>query len=435
MRSIRQAPKPLLGAVSVPGDKSISHRAIMLGALCEKGLRVRGLADGEDVKSTRRCLEALGIRIREENGETIINETGVLPAKPVGRLDCGNSGTTMRLLAGILAGQPFDSELCGDASLSRRPMGRVADPLNLMGARVSLSPADRPPLTVRGRRPLRSIHYRLPVPSAQVKSAVLLAGLFADGPSTVEDGFHTRDHTERMLRWLSDREEPGDRGGAPLGRGTVATVEPRPLKGGMTLVVPGDISSAAFFFAAAALVPGSRLTVRNVGLNPTRTGFLDALREMGGKVETFAIREEGGEPVGDVTASYSPLSGMRLSPDRAPSLIDEAPLLAVLAACASGTTRLEGLGELRHKESDRLEGMAAGLGALGAKVEIQGDCLVIQGTGRLRGGAVKTLGDHRLAMAFATAGLAAEGGTSLDDEACVSISYPRFFETLEGLLG
>ena len=429
MRTIQPAGRPLKGQLSVPGDKSISHRALMLGALSLDGLRVRGLSNGEDVRSTRRCLEALGAKIDAGVASVVVRGRG--KGEPFsaakGPLDCGNSGTTMRLMMGILSGQPFESRLIGDASLSRRPMRRVAAPLMSMGANITLTAQGCAPLTVSGRRPLRSTTYRLPVASAQVKSAVLLAGLFADGEVVVEDPFFSRDHTERMLSWLSD-------GKALSRQGERIRVRPYDLQGGRELNVAGDISSAAFFLAGAAMVPGSDVVARAVGLNPTRIGFLDALREMGARVEMLGARSEGGEPVGDVQVRHAPLQGLRLSADKVPSLVDEVPMLAVLAATANGESVLEGLGELRLKESDRLEGIAAGLRALGAEAKVEGENLRILGPAKFKSASLKTLGDHRLAMAYSIAALAAQGPVTIDDDACVGISYPSFYADLGRLL-
>lgn len=429
MRILKRAVRPLRGELVVPGDKSISHRSLMLGALTRDGLTISHLSNGEDVRSTRRCLEALGVSIIEKSGVIVVKGHGGRQplAAPSQALDCGNSGTTMRLMSGLLAGQPFESQLIGDASLSRRPMKRVAEPLSLMGAEINLTPTGCAPMLIRGQKPLRAVTYRLPVPSAQVKSAVLLAGLFSEGTVTVEDPFLSRDHTERMLSWLSN-------GKAVQVQGECISVHAAPLIGGSALTVPGDISSAAFWLGATLLVAGSEVIVQGVGLNPTRAGFLEVLREMGARIEILNPREEAGEPVGDIKASYSSLCAIDLSPEKIPSLVDEVPLLAVLAATAKGKTRLAGLGELRLKESDRLEGIAAGLRSLGAEIEIEGDSLLIQGPTRFHGAALKTLKDHRLAMSFAVAALAAEGEVSIDDDACVAISYPGFFKTLEDLL-
>jgi len=302
----------------------------------------------------------------------------------------------------------------------------VAEPLRAMGAEISLSEGGRVPLRVRGRRPLKALRYRLPVPSAQVKSAILLAGLFADGETVVEDPFASRDHSERMLGWLG--------GEAVLSRrGEAAAVRPGRLKSGRALTVPGDPSSAAFFLAAAALVPGSSVTVRRVGLNPGRLGFLECLREIGADVDVADGGQNGGEPVGDLRAAHAPLKALRLSAQRVPALVDEIPLLAVVLSHAEGTSRLEGLGELRHKESDRLEGTAAALRAIGGDARVDGDALEIRGPARLKGGRVETLADHRLAMAFAVAALAAGGPVELSDAECAAISYPEFFSHLDGL--
>ena len=404
---------PLRGALEVPGDKSVAHRALILGALAEGRLVVRGLPSGQDVASTRRCLEALGVVIREQGAALVVEGRGPGGlAAPAGPLDCGNSGSTMRFLMGVLSGHPFESVLTGDASLSRRPMERVAAPLRGMGAEIETTQGHAP-VTVRGRRPLKGLRYRLPVPSAQVKTAVLLAGLFAEGETSVEDPFGTRDHTERMLSFLG---------------------RPGPLRSEKALSVPGDPSSAAFLAAAAVLVPGSEVIVRRVLLNPGRLGFFEALREMGGRVSWERGGQQAREEVGDITAAAGPLTPLRLAAERVPGLVDEAPLLAVLCACADGESRLEGLGELRLKESDRLEGTAAGLRALGADARADGDALVVRGPTLWRPGAVETWGDHRLAMAFAVAALAGAGPVELSDAACAAVSYPSFFDDL-GRLG
>jgi 3-phosphoshikimate 1-carboxyvinyltransferase len=404
-RVLLPAAEPLRGTVSVPGDKSIAHRAIILGHLAEGGLQPANLPDSDDIRATKACLAALGRR-RE--------------------LPCGDSGTTMRLLMGLLAGMPEEVVLVGGASLSRRPMDRAAEPLRAMGARIRLSPAGTAPVAVRGRRPLKPIRYRLPVPSAQVKSAVLLAGLSADGETVVEDPFGTRDHTERLLGWLAPGSVERD--------GPLVRLRPAPLKGGRAIAMPGDPSSAAFFAAAAAMVEGSEVSLPGICVNPTRSGFFEVLREMGARVEFSAPRDCAGEPVADMTVRWAPLRAVGVPARRVPALIDEAPLLAVVASTAQGTTRIEGLAELRHKESDRLSGIAAALRALGAEVRLDGDALEVRGPARLHGAAVETLGDHRLTMACAAAALAARGETLLSDADCVGKSYPSFFRDLESLL-
>lgn len=409
-RTVARARGPLRGPVRVPGDKSVGHRALLLGTLAEGTLSVRGLSAGEDVRSTRRCLAAMGGRFTESPGLVTVRGLGLggLQA-PEAPLDCGNSGTTMRLLMGVLAGQRFAATLTGDASLSRRPMERVAAPLRLMGADIATTDGHAP-VTVRGRGPLKGLRYRLPVASAQVKSAVLLAGLYAEGETSVEDPFGTRDHTERMLAFLG---------------------HPGPLRSDKALTVPGDPSSAAFFAAAAVLVPGSRLRVERVLLNAGRLGFFTALKEMGARVSWERGGVHGREEVGDVAAEHGPLKALRLPAERVPGLVDEVPLLAVLCAFADGESRLEGLGELRHKESDRLAATAAALTALGAEARVDGDALLVRGPARWTGGRVETLGDHRLAMAFAVAALAGAGPVELSDAACAAVSYPSFFADLE----
>jgi 3-phosphoshikimate 1-carboxyvinyltransferase len=429
MKTVTPACKPLRGTLSVPGDKSIAHRALLFGALCEGVLQVRNMPFGQDVLSTCHCLEAMGVAIRETTETLEIHGKGLRnPLRPPSAaLDCGNSGTSMRLLMGVLAGQPFKAGLSGDASLSRRPMRRVAEPLRAMGAELSLQEGTYPPAQIHGRRPLKPISFELPVPSAQVKSAVLLAGLFAEGQTRITDNFATRDHSERMMEWLG--------GTAVLRRnGTSVFVQPSPLHAPDALCVPGDISSAAFFIGAALLVHGSDITVQGVGINPTRMGFVNALCRMGADVRIFNERESGAEPVADVRVRHSCLNPLQLKTADIPALVDEVPLLAVLASQADGESRFEGLAELRIKESDRLEGTARALRAMGADAAAEGDALVVPGGKRLRGGAVETYGDHRLAMAFTVAALAAEEETVLSDADCAAVSFPNFFAQLEALL-
>ena len=422
------AARPLKGTVRVPGDKSIGHRALIFGALADGGLRIVGLPQGEDVRSTRRCLEALGAAFSEQ-GDAVVAAGGGLSAPwktPQSRLDCGNSGTTMRLLMGLLSGMPLEATLFGDASLSRRPMGRVAEPLRAMGAAIELTGGKFAPVSVRGKRPLSAARYRLPVPSAQVKSAVLLAGLSSNGETIVVDPFGARDHTERMLEWLNASVLRRD--------GPNIHLTPGPLRGdGRVVRVPGDISSASFFMAAASMVEGSDVSLPGVGVNATRMGFISVLKEMGALIEMTNQREEGGEPVADIRVRSAPLRSVTVAAERVPALIDEVPLLAVAAATARRVTRIEGLGELRHKESDRLEGTAKGLRAMGVDARVDGDALEIQGGSKIRGALIETLGDHRLAMAFSVAALVAHGETRLSDAECVAISYPGFFPDLEAL--
>jgi 3-phosphoshikimate 1-carboxyvinyltransferase len=414
--TVRRA-KKLQGEVRLPGDKSISHRALMLGAIATGTTTVRGLSDGADVGSTAGCLRALGVEVAGGRVEGV----GMKGLRaPAGALDCGNSGTTMRLLAGLLSAQEFESELTGDESLSRRPMDRVVEPLRQMGARVSW-----PPLRVGGRGELRGIEYRSPIPSAQVKSALLLAGLFADGATEVVEPAPTRDHTERMLRAMGADVQ------ATAGRSRVAPVQE--LKA-LDLDVPGDLSAASFWLVAAGLVPGSRLRMSGVGLNPTRTAFLELLRRAGFAISVAAAGEVGGEPVGTVeVGTSSELRALNVDGASAAAMIDELPVLAVAATQLPGTSRISGARELRVKESDRIAAMAAALSEMGADIVPTEDGWIINGPRHLEGARVKTLGDHRIAMAMAVAAALADGDTVIEDAECVDISYPRFFEQLERL--
>jgi 3-phosphoshikimate 1-carboxyvinyltransferase len=415
---------PLRGVLRVPGDKSISHRAAILGAIARGTTRISGYLRAEDCLSTLRCLRALGVAI-DDRGSDLEIRGGAL-REPEEILDVGNSGTTIRLLAGVLAGQRFHSVVTGDRSIRRRPMDRVADPLRRMGARISGREGGRlAPLAIDGGD-LRGIAHAIPVASAQVKSALLLAGLFADGDTVVEEPSQSRDHTERMLGVF----------GVEVDRDGLAVH----LRGPQSLTateirVPGDLSSAAFFLVAAALVSGSELAVLDIGLNRTRTGVLDVLKMMGAAVEVRDLRDEGGEPVGTVVVRGSRLHGTVIGGDLIPRAIDELPVLAVAAALADGETVIRDAAELRVKESDRVEVLARELRRLGAAVEAQPDGLVIVGTRRLRGGRVTSGGDHRIAMALAVAGLRADGAVTVDDPACVDTSFPGFADALRRATG
>ncbi|WP_305095769.1 3-phosphoshikimate 1-carboxyvinyltransferase [Croceibacterium aestuarii] len=423
---------PLKGRTRVPGDKSISHRSLMFGALAVGETRVTGLLEGEDVMATAAALRAMGAAI-EKQGETwSIHGVGVGGLlQPPAPLDMGNSGTSTRLLMGLVASHLIAATFIGDASLSKRPMGRVIDPLSLTGANFEASEGGRLPLTVRGISPAMPIEYRLPVASAQVKSAVLLAGLNTAGITRVIEPVPTRDHTERMLRGFgAELEVANDFGERVITIRGEADLMPQDI------VVPGDPSSAAFFIVAALLVPGSELTIENVGMNPTRAGLVDVLQEMGGQIEVLNTREVGGEPVADLVVRHSELSGVEVSPDVVPSMIDEFPVFFVAAALAKGQTVTTGLEELRVKESDRLSAMAEALSGAGARVIEREDGLVIEGTGGepLRGSAnsrAKTHLDHRIAMAMAVAGLASRDGVDVDDTRPIATSFPAF-ETLLG---
>ncbi|HKX17942.1 MAG TPA: 3-phosphoshikimate 1-carboxyvinyltransferase [bacterium] len=416
--------RALRGEVRVPGDKSISHRAVLLGAVARGATPVEGFLRAEDCLATVRCVRGLGIEI-DDDGERLVVHGGTLRA-PGGVLDVGNSGTTIRLLAGILAGQPFRSTLTGDASIQRRPMDRIAEPLRRMGARITgRDGGRRAPLTVEGGG-LRAIAYATPVASAQIKSAILLAALFADGETAVTEPSLSRDHSERMLSGFG---VPVAREGLTVRLRGPAQPQASPVR------VPGDISSAAFFLVAAAIVPGSAVTVRGVGLNPTRTGILDVLRAMGASVEVANERDAAGEPVGDVTVRAAALRGTVIAGALIPRLIDELPVLAVAASVADGETVIRDAAELRVKESDRIAALARELGGIGAKVEAQPDGLAIRGVPRLSGGRAASGGDHRVAMALAVAGLRAEAPVTVDDTDCIRTSFPGFEETLRSLTG
>lgn len=411
----------LRGELRVPGDKSISHRALMLAALAEGRSCIEGFLEGEDTRATAAVLQQLGVRITAPaDGVRMIDGVGLRGLRASAQpLDCGNAGTGMRLLAGLLAGQGFDSTLVGDASLSRRPMRRVIDPLTAMGARIDSSDG-LPPLHIHGGRNLRGATIDTPVASAQVKSSILLAGLYAEGATEVREPQPTRDYTERMLAAF----------GWPItfGPGWAR------LEGGHRLRaadvrVPGDFSSAAFFIVAACVTPGSDLVLREVGLNPRRTGLLDTLRAMGADIAIERLGEQGGEPVGDLRVRHAPLRGIEIPVAHVADMIDECPVLFVAAASAQGRTVLRGAAELRVKESDRIAVMAAGLRRLGIAVEERPDGAVIEG-GALRGGAVDSAGDHRCAMSFAVAGLVADAPVHIRDCANVATSFPGFLDTV-----
>ena len=409
---------PLRGEITVPGDKSISHRAIMLAALAEGTSRIDGFLEGEDTRATAAIFSKLGVRIETPSASRrIVHGVGLHGLiAPDGVLDCGNAGTGMRLLAGLLGGQAFDATLTGDESLSKRPMRRVIEPLAAMGARIDSTPGGLPPLRIRGGSNLHGIDYALPVASAQVKSAVLLAGLYAKGETTVREPHPTRDYTERML--------------AAFGWPIVFAPGRASVSGGHRLcatdvVVPADFSSAAFFIVAASIVPGSRLLLRAVGLNPRRTGLLHALRLMGADIREHDAREQGGERVADLEVRHARLRGVEVPVELVPDMIDEFPALFIAAAVAEGTTVVRGAAELRVKESDRLAVMAAGLRQLGIAVDETPDGASIHG-GALRGGEVDSQGDHRIAMSFAVAGLLAQAPVRIADCANVATSFPGF---------
>jgi 3-phosphoshikimate 1-carboxyvinyltransferase len=411
---------PIRGEITVPGDKSISHRAIMLAALAEGESHISGFLEGEDTRATAAVFRSLGVEIEAPTvSRRIVRGVGLDGLKsPSGTLDCGNSGTGMRLLAGLLAGQRFDSVLTGDASLSRRPMRRILEPLSAMGAVIDAEEGGLPPLRVHGRRELSGISCTPPIASAQIKSAVLLAGLYASGETEVREIRPTRDYTERMLAAFGwpITFSPGH-----------ARLSGRRRLRGTDVEVPADFSSAAFFIVAATLVPGSELVLRDVGLNPRRTGLLAVLRAMGAEIREDNRRELGGELVADLIVRHAPLRGIEVPLEHVSDMIDEFPTLFVAAAAAVGTTTIRGAAELRVKESDRIATMARGLRALGIEVEEKPDGAIIEG-GSMHGGHVDSGGDHRVAMSFAVAGLIAAQAVRIADCANVGTSFPGFIE-------
>ncbi|MGE0415735.1 MAG: 3-phosphoshikimate 1-carboxyvinyltransferase [Acetobacteraceae bacterium] len=416
---------PLKGRVAVPGDKSISHRALMFGALAVGETRITGLLTGEDVLRTAAAMRALGADVmRDSDGTWHVSGRGIGGlTEPDDVLDMGNSGTAARLLCGILATHPIFAVMTGDGSLRRRPMRRVIDPLSATGARFSAREGGRLPLAVEGACEPLPLEYRVPVPSAQVKSACLLAGLNAPGETVITEPEATRDHSENMLRHFGATVRVD-----VAGAGRIITLQGQPELRAADVVVPGDPSSAAFPLVAALLVPGSELTIPAVGLNPLRTGLFTCLREMGADVTVANQRTEGGEPVGDLIVRGGTLRPVDVPPERAPSMIDEYPILAVAAACAVGTTRMRGLKELRVKESDRLSATAALLSENGVKVEIDGDDMIVHGTGALvpGGGFVVTHMDHRIAMSALVLGMASTAPVTVDDASFIDTSFPGF---------
>lgn len=415
----------LRGTVSVPGDKSISHRSVMLGALADGECVIDGFLRAADPISTLACFGRLGVRHRFDGERLIVSGNGLHGLRaPDGELDAGNSGTTIRLMAGILSGQPFTTVVSGDQYLVKRPMRRIMEPLGRMGARIASSAAGTAPLTIDGRAPLTAVEYELPVASAQVKSAVLLAGLFADGTTTVVESEPSRDHTERMLR-LPVEERSGRRYISVTG-GTRIPAQP--------FLVPGDPSSAAFFAVAAAIVPGSQVLIRNVGMNPSRTGYLDVLTKMKARIAVENERTVGGEPVADLVVSSSELrSDIVVEGELIPNLIDEIPVLAVAAAFADGSFTVKGAGDLRNKETDRIAAVCSNLRRMGVDVEERPDGFAFESKKRLFSSDFDSFDDHRIAMAFGIASLALDGASTIKDAACVSISFPNFWDDVASL--
>jgi 3-phosphoshikimate 1-carboxyvinyltransferase len=428
--------RPLQGTIAVPGDKSITHRAVILTALANGVSRVISYCRGEDCLNTVRAFQALGIRIDESVDELLVHGKGLWGlTEPNGPIDCGNSGTGIRLLTGLLAGQDFFTVLTGDESIRRRPMGRIVKPLREMGANVAgRKGGELAPLAVTGSR-LHAITYHSPVASAQIKSALLLAALFAEGTTRITEPRLSRDHTERMFEFF---------GIAYRRDGTTLLLDGRPSvgwNGAPRLVVPGDFSSAAFFIVGATIVPGSDVTIQQVGINPTRTGLLDVMTRMGADIQLLNRREEAGEPVADIRVKSARLHGVAIGPDLIPKTIDEFPILCVAAAVAEGETIISGAEELRVKESDRIATMSAELRAMGAQVTETPDGMVVQGlgtaegNGRLQAARGRSHGDHRVAMSLAIAGLTASAPTLIDETACVETSFPDFHRRLLELVG
>lgn len=425
MKTIHYKNSIVTGELQVPGDKSISHRAVMLGSIAEGKTSVTGFLNGEDCLRTIEIFRQLGVTIETEGTTVAIDSPGILNWQtPSEQLYAGNSGTTARLMLGILASASVEATMSGDASLSSRPMDRVTNPLREMGASIQgKADEDLLPLTIKGRS-LTGIHYKSPVASAQVKSAILFAGLQADGETSVYEDTVSRDHTEQMLGYFGANVQTDE---------TVASIQKgEPLKG-KAVHVPGDISSAAFFMVAAALVPGSSLTLTNVGLNPTRTGIIDVLEAMGVGITVTDRTSENGEPVGTIQITHQPMTGVEISGDLIPRLIDELPIIALLATQAKGKTVIKDAAELRVKETDRIAAVTNELTKIGAKIEATPDGMIIHGLTPLKGGTMDSYGDHRLGMMAGIASLITSGPVSIEDAACIDISYPSFFEDLEAV--
>lgn len=415
----------LRGELTVPGDKSISHRAVMFGSLAQGTTKITHFLEGADCLSTISCFRKMGIDIERNASEILVHGKGLHGlSAPSETLDVGNSGTTTRLISGILAGQSFISELNGDASIQSRPMKRIMTPLLSMGADiVSLRGNGCAPLRITGK-PLHAAHYQSPVASAQVKSCVLLAGMYADGITSVTEPVLSRNHTEIMLNYF---------GANVTSQGTTASIEPEPVLNGREIKVPGDISSAAYFIAAALLVPGSELLIKNVGTNPTRAGILEVCRAMGADITYLNENRDSGEPTADLLVRTSTLHGTTVEGAIIPTLIDEIPMIAVMAAFAEGTTIIRDAAELKVKETDRIKTTTEGLLAMGVDVTPTDDGMIIRGGNPVHGGQINSYLDHRIAMAFSIAALAAEGNTEIQNGQCVDVSYPSFFTELHSL--
>lgn len=418
---------PLKGELEIPGDKSISHRAIMFASLAKGTTEVTHFLQGADCLSTISCFQKLGIKIENTSDRILIHGKGLHGlSAPSEILDCGNSGTTTRLISGILSGQKFTSTLTGDASIQKRPMKRIMDPLSQMGADITSVHANNcAPLTIHGRF-LKGIHYHSPIASAQVKSAILLAGLYADGETKVTEPYISRNHSEIMLSYFGANIRTED---------TTAILLPEPMLEAQKITVPGDISSAAYFIAAGLLVPGSEILLKNVGINPTRDGILKVAKEMGGNIELLNVNTANGEPTADILVKFSALKGITIGGEIIPTLIDEIPIIAIMAAFARGTTIIKDAAELKVKESNRIQVMVDNLKAMGADIESTEDGMIIHGGKDLHGAIIDSHKDHRIAMSFAIASLLADGHTTILDRECVDISFPTFYQELNRLIG
>lgn len=418
---------PLRGEIEIPGDKSISHRAIMFGSLAKGTTEVTHFLQGADCLSTISCFQKLGIEIENTQEKIIIHGKGLQGlSAPTDILDCGNSGTTTRLISGILSGQNFTSTLTGDASIQKRPMKRIMDPLRQMGADItSVHDNNCAPLMIKGSN-LHGIHYHSPIASAQVKSSILLAGLYAEGETRVTEPYISRNHSEIMLSHF---------GANVRTEGTTAILLPDPILEGQKIAVPGDISSAAYFIAAGLLVPGSEILLKNVGINPTRDGILRVAKEMGGEIELLNMNTDNGEPTADLLVKFSALHGITIGGEIIPTLIDEVPIIAIMAAFARGTTVIKDAAELKVKESNRIQVMVDNLKAMGADIESTDDGMIIHGGKDLHGAIIDSHMDHRIAMSFAIASLLADGHTTILDKNCVDISFPTFYQDLDRLAG
>ncbi|MDP2942794.1 MAG: 3-phosphoshikimate 1-carboxyvinyltransferase, partial [Candidatus Omnitrophota bacterium] len=417
--------KKLSGSLTLPGDKSISHRAVMLGSIADGTTTIKNILHSDDTETTISAFRALGIDIKEDEGKISIIGKGLSGlSAPASELFMRNSGTSMRILMGILAGQPFQTTLTADEGLSKRPMGRVTEPLSLMGATIEgQDNGNFAPITIQGGK-LKAIDHVSKVASAQVKSAILLAGLYADGTTSVTEPSKSRDHTERMLQAFGAKVSVN---------GLKVSIEGGARLNPQEITIPGDISSAAFFMVGASIVKGSKITLKSVGLNPTRSGVIDILKRMGAKITIENRREVASEPVGDIIIESSQLRGITIAGELVPRSIDELPVVMIAAAYAEGMTIIKGAKELRVKETDRIKSISANLNEMGGKIGVKGDDIIIEGTGNLKGIAVQSFGDHRTAMSILIAGLAAHGETTIDDTACINKSYPDFIRDLESL--